>query len=805
MMKRTKVDSVTISQFKAILYRRLITVKRSYKNVLISAVGTVVFSALGIAIYYLIVMLMSSDPNEVTFNSYSLMDDVIVLVKSTFNPGGSTSDSSNVYALEPQLKSIFQEDMGYEPTVIYYDDIDTCNEEFYKNSSAKIEGFTYIPFGFWMNGTESDPRPTVLYNSTSYGDETAQFIYYRALFKNYTNGGDISISTVQLYLQIQQLVYSQIGPILIASGLLTIIPLLISSPITDINGEVRPYMESCTLTLFPYWLAYFVVDFAVWCVVVIVLWAIFSASLVASVTDNLFNTIYALVMSGPSFILFVYCVSFWFSNSESASRQAFFIMSLILLIPMIVDIIRGFDLSGSSPWYLSLIYAFIPHINLQRILTAFFLKISYNKQGLDYYWKATNSAISLSFQFVDIVIYGSVLWLIERTRKRLQAKSAQKTFTDYSDFFRKAKQKHPVTPEAHEMEEKVHNPSNRWAVKINNVSRLFFNTAGQPIPAVNCVSLGVKKGSLFGFLGANGAGKTTLIKMITSMLPPSDGTIEINGKDISVENDPTVLSICPQFNTHLCKELTPAEHFRVYSLLFRLSPSEEQQATDKLLGILQLQDKKDVPIRELSDGDVRKLAIALCFLGPAKIILLDEPTASLDPVARHRVHEMISEFKGEKTFMLCTHLLSEAETLCDTISIMIKGNVYTVGSPGELSAKFGTEYKIDVQFEATAEAADVVTKWFQKNIPTAKATIMRPTARIYAVPAADTNLPNLFKVMQHGKEQGIFTYYTCSTSSLERVFMEIVHMSEQNDEAHHVVEDDYAAKERTSSVDSVSL
>ena len=81
-----------------------------------------------------------------------------------------------------------------------------------------------------------------------------------------------------------------------------------------------------------------------------------------------------------------------------------------------------------------------------------------------------------------------------------------------------------------------------YVVKIVNVSRLFFNTAGQPVPAVNCVSLGVKKNSIFGFLGANGAGKTTLIKMITSLLPPSDGTIEIQGKDISKFNDSKLIS-----------------------------------------------------------------------------------------------------------------------------------------------------------------------------------------------------------------------------------------------------------------------
>jgi ABC-type glutathione transport system ATPase component len=122
------------------------------------------------------------------------------------------------------------------------------------------------------------------------------------------------------------------------------------------------------------------------------------------------------------------------------------------------------------------------------------------------------------FQFIVIIIYSLILFIIEKFRLVLQARSTKRTFGDYSDFFQKQKAKHPVTEEAHEMEELVFN-SHDFAVRIENVSRLFFNTANEPISAVNCVSLGVKKGSTFGFLGANGAGKTTLIKKITSIIP----------------------------------------------------------------------------------------------------------------------------------------------------------------------------------------------------------------------------------------------------------------------------------------------
>ena len=100
--------------------------------------------------------------------------------------------------------------------------------------------------------------------------------------------------------------------------------------------------------------------------------------------------------------------------------------------------------------------------------------------------------------------------------------------------------------------------------------------------------MGVKKSSIFGFLVASGAGKTTLIKMITSMLLPSDGTIEINGVNIEHHNDPTLLSICPHFNSHLCAEMTPREHFFIYSLIYVLDEDTKREATERLFKSLEM-------------------------------------------------------------------------------------------------------------------------------------------------------------------------------------------------------------------------
>jgi ABC-type multidrug transport system ATPase subunit len=594
---------------------------------------------------------------------------------------------------------------------------------------------------------------------------------------------DFLFTQVPLLRKMLDLIFGYLAPFLISLGMTSIVPLLISQPIVDRTGEIRSYMVSCTLSIFCYWLAQFVIDVVIWIVTVTIVWVCYIAARIQSFEDNIVSVWYSFVAGGPAVILSAYCLSFLFHSPDTAARQAFLVLTIALFIPVIIDVIRQADTPGWLEW----LFAMFPALHLQRLLNCILVNIGIFKQSLGFYWTHKNAQPHLVMELLGAPLYGAVLWLIEHVRVIRARRAARRQFEGHAEFFTEAKTKHPVTQEAKDMEAEVHT-NHDYAVRIENCSRLLFNTAGDPIPAVNDVSLGVKEGSLFGFLGANGAGKTTLIKMITSMLPLSSGTIEIMGADITNFNDPTRLSICPQFNTHLCEELTPREHLQIYSLLFQMPPEEATEKIERLVTTLDLEPIQDKPVRELSGGDVRKLTIALSFLGPAKIVLLDEPTASLDPVARHHVHEMITDLKNEKTFMLCTHLLSEAETLCDMISIMIKGCVYTVGSPAYLSGKFGTEYKVDVMLvDDTPETVTRCDQFFRDNLPSATLSIARPRARIYTVPAADISLPPLFMIMAEGKEKvDLFTYYTCSSSSLERVFMEIVRMSECDDVVYQV-------------------
>ncbi|EAY21054.1 ABC transporter family protein [Trichomonas vaginalis G3] len=816
-----KKNSPAGAQFKAMFYRRWIGVKRSLVSVISNIIVTLVVSCLAIIVKVLMDSIVEDQFIKYNFTAYPFEAIDLAVIASDYKNNFTNKPFQQKYI--NVLTEIFKNDTGHDPVIHLFDNIEDANKF---TSKCREEGI-FVALGIGLpeefnpqggnnltmlwNDTMSMSINTLLFSNQSlisyvniYRLEYAMLttptvpaawdLPFMAEMKGYLLGNyslygfnphaNFNIIYSLLAGQGRDIVFSVVAPLLIAAGLTSIITTVIITPILDIQGPIRAYMVSCSLEILPYWVVTFIFDFIIWTIEVTLVWLLFVVCSIPNFSKNLGQSYYIIWICGPSMILYIYVLSFLFTNADSAARNAFIVNIILLIIPIIVTLVTlDFNDPLSSikktDWC-GWIYGLFPPLLMEGYMQQVFIYYNYNTEGLKYYFKSSSSAQPYSlYVFIDIVLYGGILTFIEKWRIYLQRKAAKSNFGDYHDFFDEQKKKHPVTQEAHDMEDEVEHTTD-YAVRIHNVSRLFFNTEGKPIPAVNKVSLGVKKGSLFGFLGANGAGKTTLINMITSLLPPSDGTIEINGKDIMVENDPSLLAVCPQFNTHLCMDMTIKEHFHFYSLLQRMSPEHEARNSQRLLQLLELESFADTPIRELSEGDVRKLAIALSFLGRAKIILLDEPTATLDPVSRRQVHEMILYYRGQKTFMLCTHLLSEAEALCDNISIMIKGNVYTVGSPQYLQSKFGTDYKVDMQLnDETDKTGELVDKFFQENIPQAVLSIKRPVARIYNVPATSIELGKLFKKMEKGKRNGNgYSYYTCSSSSLEKVFMEIVRISE---------------------------
>jgi ABC-type multidrug transport system ATPase subunit len=475
---------------------------------------------------------------------------------------------------------------------------------------------------------------------------------------------------------------------------------------------------------------------------------------------------WSYVIAGISLIFFSYILSFIFQDPETSGSVVMLVPFLIAVLITVIVVL----LKGKGEQEMAWIWAWIPWGNLFLSLsTAGTLAIPSLDVPFSQFWSTPTTQPLLIGQVLSLILYVLGLWLIEFLRKVIGEFAARKHFQKHLPSIPAA----DITEEAITVGEEAQDMSKPFAIRIRNVSRVFLDDRGKPIAAVNNVSLGVKHGALFGFLGANGAGKTTLMKMITEEIPPSSGSISVEGR----------VAICPQFNSHLTNEMTVTEHFKFFTYIFGLDGEMAARECDRFVEELALGDHLDKELAELSGGNARKLAIAVAMLSPAKVVLLDEPTSSLDPLARHAAQRLMSSFRGEKTMMLCTHLLSEAEELCEALSIMLKGSVYVVGSPSYLSGKFGTEWRLDVLFSGETDGR--FGAFLCHEIPSTKLIIHRPANEIYSIPSAAIPMKELFRFMDGVIKRPEFAvkFFTASSATLEKVFMELVLRSEERDQA----------------------
>jgi len=208
--------------------------------------------------------------------------------------------------------------------------------------------------------------------------------------------------------------------------------------------------------------------------------------------------------------------------------------------------------------------------------------------------------------------------------------------------------------------------------------------------AVNGIDLKINEGELFALLGTNGAGKTTTIKMLSTLILPTDGEIKINGLDIVKDRGKIkeILNVSPQ-ETAIAPNLSVKENLEFMAGVYQIS--DKQKKIDELVKIFKLQEVLNQKAKTLSGGWQRKVSIAIALINEPKILFLDEPTLGLDVIARKELWKIIENLKGKITIILTTHYMEEAESLSDRIGIMANGNLVDVGTAKELMAKVGTE------------------------------------------------------------------------------------------------------------------
>jgi ABC-2 type transport system ATP-binding protein len=238
--------------------------------------------------------------------------------------------------------------------------------------------------------------------------------------------------------------------------------------------------------------------------------------------------------------------------------------------------------------------------------------------------------------------------------------------------------------------------SDPLAVRCAGLRQVFGETV-----AVDGLDLEVRRGEVFGLLGPNGAGKTTTIRSITTLLPAQPGTVSVLGRDVARHKTQVrrLIGYVPQ-QLSADGTLTGRENVMLFARLFDVPRRARTAQVEGVLEAMDLVEAADRPVKTYSGGMVRRLELAQALVSAPQLLVLDEPTVGLDPVARDGVWERIARTRAETgmTVLVTTHAMQEADEHCERIALMHRGRVRALGTPQELKGAIGPTATLDDVF-----------------------------------------------------------------------------------------------------------
>ncbi|TKR81840.1 hypothetical protein L596_015650 [Steinernema carpocapsae] len=334
-------------------------------------------------------------------------------------------------------------------------------------------------------------------------------------------------------------------------------------------------------------------------------------------------------------------------------------------------------------------------------------------------------------------------------------------------------------------------------VKVDQMTKQFPKSAK---PAVDRFNFRAYRNEVTVLLGHNGAGKSTAFNVMCGIEKPTSGKVEICGKNIVTDLTAcrANISYCPQTNP-IFKSMTVREHLCFFKALKSMDEhvdgDKDNRHINQLLNDLELKDIADKIAYKLSGGQLRKLCIGIALAGYSPVVLLDEPTAGIDSVARKTIEEVIHRYKKGRTIILTTHYMDEAEHIGDRIAIMAKGRLCTYGSPEFLKRKFGSGYFVTIELEDTEEnsesmfdeRAQAIQDFVAKRTQLWKfitRTGIENRIKMCLPFEGRSSYAQLFEALEEEKENLHIQIYTLHLNTLEQVFLAVGELVEDTARDH---------------------
>ena len=300
------------------------------------------------------------------------------------------------------------------------------------------------------------------------------------------------------------------------------------------------------------------------------------------------------------------------------------------------------------------------------------------------------------------------------------------------------------------------------AIEVEKLTKRFNG-----FTAVDALSFSVQEGEIFGLLGPNGAGKSTLIRMLTTLIPPTDGTALVNGFDVVHQQTEVrnCIGVIPQAMTSDL-DLSAQENLAIFAKLYGVPRARRPQIIMDLLRAVELERWAKHPVKHLSGGMRRRLEIARGLVHEPKIFFLDEPTTGLDPTSRIAVWEMLVNIKKQRdlTVLLTTHYMDEADRLCDRIAIVDHGKLMALDSPMKLKASIPAASFLEVSFSAVPEG------WLEvlQHLPNVESVVEHD--RIFRI-ASQNGPRTTVELMEAARSAGIeISSLSVQSTTLDDVF-----------------------------------
>ena len=252
------------------------------------------------------------------------------------------------------------------------------------------------------------------------------------------------------------------------------------------------------------------------------------------------------------------------------------------------------------------------------------------------------------------------------------------------------------------------------AVRIENLTKIFpVPLRRQRVTAVRNISFEVRPGEVYGLLGPNGSGKSTTLKILLGLVTPNHGRAMIFGQDSRDYHSRRDVGFLPE-NPYFYKFLTAAETLRFYGKVCGMGGTILNKRIDELIHLVGLEDARDRRIGGFSKGMLQRIGLAQALIQDPRLVVLDEPTAGVDPAGSHQIRDLILDLKQRgKTVLLTSHLLEQVQEICDRVGIMARGEMIREGALADLvSVKNQTEFVIE---NATPEIRSQIEHLLQNS------------------------------------------------------------------------------------------